>query len=267
MTNLDLSMVTLLCVETREPSLGEWAIEKCITNVDFAKVVLVTDLAKVRNKKTGINYIELRSLKSVQEYSQFMMGNLSQYVLGTHVLVIQWDSFITNPNLWNKKFLEYDYIGSVWPHHPRTPVGNGGFSLRSVRLLEALTSPLVKKGHPEDYYICAENKALLETSFGIRYAPIEIAEQFAVERTPWHCAFGFHGLFNFSKVMPVKELQEVINALPSNLLKGLDTYDLSNDLWNHHHHEVFKVLAKKIPFSWKMRYCFLRLKWRAHFLS
>ena len=262
MTMLDLSMVTLLCVETREPSLGEWAIRKCIAHANFAKVVLVTDLTKIKNRSIGIDYIESPPLKSVQEYSQFMMGNLSQYVLGTHVLVIQWDSFITNPNLWNKQFLEYDYIGPVWPHHPQTPVGNGGFSLRSVRLLEALTSPLVKKGHPEDYFICAENKVLLETNFGIRYAPIEIAEQFAVERSPWHSAFGFHGLFNFSKVMSVKELQEVISNLPSNLLKGLDAYDLSNDLWNQDHHEAFRALAKKIPFSWKMRYRFLGLKWR-----
>jgi hypothetical protein len=257
---LDLDMVTLLCVETRDPLLGEWAIEKCTTLVNFGRVVLITNLAKVNTEKAGIDYIQSPHLRSIKEYSQFMMGNLSQYVSGTHVLVIQWDSFITNPDLWDKQFFEYDYIGPIWPHHPESPVGNGGFSLRSIRLLKALTSPLIKKGHPEDYYICAENKTLLEVTFGICFAPIEIAEQFAVERSAWHRSFGFHGLFNFGKVMSHDELKRVIDGLPRYLLKGLDAYDLANDLLRKDDREVFKMLAKKITFTWKMRYRFITLK-------
>jgi len=65
MNKLDLSMVTLLCVETREPYLGEWAIEKCVTKANFAQVVLVTDLARDKNRKIGIDYIESPSMKSV----------------------------------------------------------------------------------------------------------------------------------------------------------------------------------------------------------
>ena len=255
-------MVTLLCVETREPALGEWAIEKCTSNAQFAKVVLITDLKKLDGRVTGINYFQSPPIRSIQDYSKLMMSNLIQYISGTHVLVIQWDSFITNPDLWDQRFLRYDYIGPVWPHHPETPVGNGGFSLRSTRLLKALTDPAVKVGHPEDYFICVDNKQLLEEKYGIQFAPVAIAEQFAVERTPWHPAFGFHGFFNFAKVVRAHELIDLIERLPNSFLKGLDTYDLANDFFDKRDQLAFNALAKKVSFTWKMRYRYLGLKFR-----
>jgi hypothetical protein len=250
---LDLSMVTLLCVETRDSSLGEWAIEKCITHASFRRVVLITNLANIRFKKVGIEYLQAPPLQFFEEYSKFMMGNLSQYALGTHVFIIQWDSFITNPELWDEKFLEYDYIGAVWPHHPLTPVGNGGFSLRSVKLLKALSDPQIKVGHPEDYYICVENKYLLESKFGIRIAPAWVAEKFSVERTAWHSAFGFHGLFNFSKTLEKEDLKKFIQLVPRNLLNSIDTYDLLDSLWLEKKYYLFKILCNKIVFKFRYR--------------
>lgn len=254
--------MTLLCVETRAPLLGEWAINKSIANLNFAKVVFITDLEKVTNKTVGIEYIQATKIVSVEDYSRWMMTELLQYVAGTHVLVIQWDSFVINPDLWSPDFLEYDYIGPVWPHHPETPVGNGGFSLRSTKLLRALTDPVVKIGHPEDYFICAENKQILEEKYGIQFAPVGIAEQFAVERTAWHPAFGFHGFFNFAKVIQTHELIDLIERLPNSFLKGLDTYDLANDLFYKKDQLAFNALAKKVSFTWKMRYRYLGLKFR-----
>ena len=262
---LDLSMVTLLCVETRDPSLGEWAIEKCTTLANFSRVVLITNLVKIRTKKVGTEYFQSPHLRSVKEYSQFMMGNLSQYVSGTHVLVIQWDSFITNPDLWDKQFLEYDYIGAVWPHHPLTSVGNGGFSLRSVRLLKALSNPQIKIGHPEDYYICAENKDLLESKFGIQFAPVPIADQFAVERVAWHPAFGFHGFFNFANALNENQLVQVLNLIPRRMLGGLDTYDLLYLAEAKKMNQVSKLICNKLSFQWKFRAKYLGAKLRNFF--
>jgi len=34
-------------------------------------------------------------------------------VNGTHVLVMQWDGFILHPELWDRAFLDDDYIGAV----------------------------------------------------------------------------------------------------------------------------------------------------------
>ncbi len=257
MSRLDLSKITLFCFETREPLLAEWAIKQCLFQVDFKNVVLVTNVSSVKNPLPEIDYVQAPTIRSVKDYSRWMMTELRNYVPGSHVLVIQWDSFVTNPNLWSNDFLNYDYIGPVWPHHPETPVGNGGFSLRSARLLSALLDPEMKIGHPEDYYICAENKQLLEEKYGIQFAPVTIAEQFAVERTAWHPAFGFHGLFNFANVLDEEGLIQVIDLMPREMLGGLDTYDLIEAVEKKNFQKVAKNIRGKITFQWKFRYRYL----------
>ena len=273
---LDLSAITLLCVETRDPALAHFAIQKCTKQASFGKVVLITDLAKLSeriNDKTsnqtedrkvarlqGIEYIQAPPIKTTKDSSDLLLTGLHQYVTGSHVLVIQWDSFILQPELWADDFLQYDYIGAVWPHHPDTPVGNGGFSLRSVKLLEALESPAITKSHPEDFCICVDNKITLENQFGIRFAPTNLAEQFAVERSEWHPAFGFHGLFNFSRVLADTELEQFLDILPSGYLGGVDTYDLIYSLQLDEKHSLAKKIINRLQFRWRMRKKYIRAK-------
>jgi len=273
---LDLSAITLLCVETRDPALAHFAIQKCTKQASFGKVVLITDLAKLSNRINdqtsnqtedqkvarlqGIEYIQAPLIKTTKDYSDLLLTGLRQYVTGSHVLVIQWDSFILHPDLWAKDFLQYDYIGAVWPHHPDTPVGNGGFSLRSVRLLEALESPTITKHHPEDFCICVDNKATLENQFGIRFAPTNVAEQFAVERSEWHPAFGFHGFFNFYRALGDAELEQFLEILSSDYLGGVDTYDLIYSLQLDEKHSLAKKIINRLPFRWRMRKKYIRAK-------
>ena len=273
---LDLSAITLLCVETRDPALAHFAIQKCTKQASFGKVVLITDLAKLSdriNDQTsnqtedqkvtrlpGVEYVQALPIKTTKDYSDLLLTGLRKYVAGTHVLVIQWDSFILHPELWINDFLQYDYIGAVWPHHLDTPVGNGGFSLRSVKLLEALESPAITKSHPEDLCICADNKITLENQFGIRFAPAQVAEQFAVERSEWHPAFGFHGLFNFSRVLADAELEQFLDILPSDYLGGVDTYDLIYSLQLDEKYSLAKKIINRLQFRWKMRKKYIRAK-------
>ncbi len=276
---LDLSVITLVCVETRDPALAHFAIQKCTQLTRFGKVVLITDLGKLSsqvgnevNEKadqraeqairrlSGVDYVQAPPINTTKDYSDLLLTGLSQYVSGTHVLIMQWDSFILHPELWTNDFLQYDYIGAVWPHHPDTPVGNGGFSLRSVKLLEALESPAISKRHPEDFCICVDNKATLENEFGIRFAPRNVAEQFAVERTDWHPAFGFHGFFNFGKVLNPQELTEFLQLLPDAYLGGVDTYDLMQYLIEHQNKELAEGIWKRVRFRWRMRKQYFRIK-------
>ena len=257
---LNLNNVTLLCVETREPELAHWAIDRCLSSTQFAKVVLITNLDRVANKRVDIEYVQAPPIKTTKDYSELLLTGLDQYVEGSHVLVIQWDSFVIHPDLWDSSFLTYDYIGAVWPHHPTTAVGNGGFSLRSVKLLQAMKKPGFVKKHPEDYCICVDNKAFLEQECGIQIGPTGVAEQFAVERSPWHPAFGFHGFFNFGKVLNDAELRAFIKILPENYLSGLDVYDLISDLRQEGRVVIAKEIAKKVHFKWKMRKRFIKLK-------
>jgi hypothetical protein len=279
---LDLSAITLLCVETRDPALAHFAIQKCAQHAHFGRVVLITDLGKLSNQESDseegqvgnavdqkvdqaidrlrdVEYVQAPPIKTTKDYSDLLLTGLRQYVSGTHVLIIQWDSFILYPKLWTNDFLQYDYIGAAWPHHPDTPVGNGGFSLRSVKLLEALESPKISKRHPEDFCICVDNKALLENEFGIRFAPTNIAEQFAVERTEWHPAFGFHGFFNFGKVLKPDELTEFLQLLPDTYLGGVDTYDLMQYLIEHQNKELAESIWKRVTFRWKLRRQYLKM--------
>lgn len=256
---LKLSKVTLLCVETREPDLAHWAIDQCLRGARFAKVVLVTNVDLVKNKRSDIEYAQAPPIRSTKDYSDLLLTDIDQYVVGSHVLIIQWDSFITHPNLWRNEFLDYDYIGPVWPHHPETPVGNGGFSLRSKKLLEIIQQPGFVKKHPEDYCICADNRNFLEKR-KIKIAPVDIAEQFAVERTLWHEAFGFHGFFNFGRLLNDAELTAFIKILPENYLSGLDAYDLISYLKHVGRVKIAKEISKKVRFKWKMRKQFVRLK-------
>lgn len=257
---LNLSNVTLLCVETRDPELAHWAIDKCLQGTSFGKVVLITNLDRVVSKRPNIEYIQAPPIATTKDYSDLLLTGIDSYVQGTHVLIIQWDSFITHPALWKNEFLEYDYIGPVWPHHPETPVGNGGFSLRSVKLLQAIRRPEFIRKHPEDYCICADNKEFLEKECGIKFAPIDIAEQFAVERSEWHDAFGFHGFFNFARVLNDDELGSFIDMASVMYLSGVDSYELAENLIDQHRRVLCIKLAKKIKFKWKMRWRYIGLQ-------
>ena len=128
---LDLSMVTLLCVDSRSPELATWAIKKCLQNARFAKTVLFTNENKISAFDDNIEYVPCPAISSTREYSEFMLRGITPHVVGSHVLIVQWDGFILRPDLWNSCFLDYDYIGAVWPQFSQPKVGNGGFSLRS----------------------------------------------------------------------------------------------------------------------------------------
>jgi hypothetical protein len=227
---LNLDQVTLLCIENRSPDLAMFAIGKCTQNILFKKVVLVTDLKLPYAYPSNIELIQAPEIKTTADYSNYLLGDLTKLIEGTHVLIIQWDSFVVNPHLWDPEYLKYDYIGAPWPHHPLTPVGNGGFSLRSMKLINALQDKRVIKKHPEDQAICIYNKSLLENEFNIQFAPLEIAQKFAYERGEYPESFGFHGLFNFSKFLPDSELPGFIELAPRSFLGGLDTYELIQDL-------------------------------------
>jgi len=257
---LNLSNVTLLCVETRDPELAHWAIDRCLAGTRFAKAVLITNMDLLEKKRPDIEYAQAPAIRTTKDYSDLLLTGIDQYVVGSHVLVIQWDSFITHPNLWRNEFLDYDYIGPVWPHHPETPVGNGGFSLRSVKLLQAIKHPGFIKRHPEDYCICADNKDFLEKECGIRFAPPEVAEQFAVERSKWHDAFGFHGLFNFDKVLNDCELGRFFDILPARSLSGIDSYELIFQLRVAGKQDLAQSISSKITFKWKMRKNYFRVQ-------
>lgn len=228
MSRIRLPAVTLVCVDTRHPDLAVATLRRSLAVAEFGAVVLFTAAERLRADCSGIRVVGV-SIDSIAAYSAFMLTGLVPHVRTTHALVVQWDGFPTRGDCWDDRFLDYDYIGAPWPDvAPGGAVGNGGFSLRSRRLLQALATPGMVLGHPEDLAICRDNRRQLETEFGIRFAPVDMAARFAYERCPpTGRSFGFHGLFNWDHEFPPTELAGMLDRLPDALAAGLDAHELT----------------------------------------
>lgn len=160
----------------------------------------------------GIDVVLIGTVDSVEAYSQFILKSLLQHVATAHVLIVQWDGYVVNANVWEPSFLECDYLGAVWPWAPEgMRVGNGGFSLRSRRLLEALQDPRIEMADNEDATICRTFRPLLECAHNIQFGSEQLAERFSFEQDQapvlsGRLTFGFHGIFNFPLVEPSSQI-------------------------------------------------------------
>lgn len=227
-----LNDVTLCCVDTRSPALALAAIAHCHRHLSFASTLLFTDVAACPPAPENVHVLPAR-IDSTEDYSRFMLKSLAPHVHTSHVLVVQWDGFVLDPDAWDPSFLTWDYIGPRWHDvpDPVLSVGNGGFSLRSRRLLQALADPSFEATHPEDLCICRTHRARLERDFGIRFAPPEAADRFAFERLPPQGpTFGFHGLMNFDRVFERDALHAFLRQMPDRMSRNLDAHDLCSRL-------------------------------------
>lgn len=131
---------------------------------------------------------------TLESYSHFIVKKLHEIIKTDHVLLVQADGYGRNPENWEEGFLGWDYVGAPFPNGE---VGNGGFSLRSRRFLEACAT-LPDPDVPEDAYLCQFRRSQLE-SMGMKFAPLEVALRFSfehpVEGIEWDASksFGFHG--------------------------------------------------------------------------
>ena len=214
MSRLKLPTVTLCAVSSVNlaPTIG--ALRACLDQAGFAECLLFTDAEDV-TADSAIRTVPIAPLNSSRDYSKFVLRELADHIRTEHCLIVQWDGFILDARQWTSDFLEYDYIGAVWPQFgDGHDVGNGGFSLRSRRLLQACRDPAFREGHPEDVAICRTNRGLLEAGHGIRFADRSIAERFSFERTvPSGPTFGFHGIFNMSDVLGPDRFWQIYSGL------------------------------------------------------
>ena len=205
---LELAQVTLCCIDTANPGLALRALRLSSAGIRFARTLLLTDRPQ---EAQGIEVRTIAPLASREEYSAFVLKSLLPHVDTGHVLLIQWDGYVVNPQAWRDDFLRCDYVGAKWFwHNDSHRVGNGGFSLRSRKLLAALQDERIQLAGNEDETICRAFRPLLEREHGIVFASESLAEEFAFEAAyPVGKPFGFHGLYNFCRVVPPRELAEL----------------------------------------------------------
>jgi len=180
---LHLPNVTLIGVDTNADRL-QMACDISTRDILFGDVKMINN-AQIRSK---------------QDYSAFCVKELYKHVKTDFMLIIQWDGYVLNYKAWNPEWLNYDYIGAPWWYRDGMNVGNGGFSLRSKKLMEivAKDAAFERVFHPEDDVICRQRRRYLETQYGIKFAPEELARQFSIEgynqsNKTWSNEFGFHG--------------------------------------------------------------------------
>ena len=211
---IKLPNITLLATTSVDVDETQISMRISAHNINFGSLKLLS--SKPPSKKyPDIEYISIPHM-DFNGYSKFIIEDLYKYFNTSHCLIVQADSFVVNSDLWKDDFLDFDYIGAPWSDKIEvdvgskklvlelkgTPVGNGGFSLRSHKLAKecskinynSLNYPIKS----EDIIICHYlYKEMLDN--GIRFAPPNLAAQFSMENVNHlygqnvNNVFGFHG--------------------------------------------------------------------------
>lgn len=216
--------LSVSCIETRNPNAAVRAINSTLVHTPARSVYWFSNLPPPKEILAPTQWIRINKLQgSFQEWVSYLTIKLMPSVVDTkHNIIVQGDGFAINGNAWTDEFLEYDYIGAPWLWKTSNQqVGNGGFSLRSRKLYDALIdwspgytvadwpnlsqelfnhSGLPEQaGVPEDSLISSVYRPHLETNYNIKFAHVDLAHRFSIEgsesyTSPWFKhSLGFHG--------------------------------------------------------------------------
>lgn len=191
-----LPNITLVCITTRDYGPSVVAIKKSLEQIKPHSTIFFTD---VQYDDPDFECVIIPKMDWLQ-YNKWVCCELWRYITTSHVLLIQYDGFILDSSAWTDEFLDYDYIGAPWNYRDGRNVGNGGFSMRSYRLMHAIGTDVLVQDNavyaPEDEVICRLYRKLLEERYMIKFAPEELAHRFSFEmHPPRQKTFGFHAHF------------------------------------------------------------------------
>jgi len=227
MSKLALHDITLCAASDIALEATIRALEHCLDHIKFANALLLSSHPVTRKTRHEITHIPIKPLRSASAYSEFILGDLNNHIQTKFALVVQWDGFVLDPLSWTDEFLDFDYIGAPWiDQPPGLDVGNGGFSLRSRKLLEVCAQPWFRRSHPVDLCIAQVNRKALETA-GIRIASHAIASRFSRERGR-HIAphFGVHGIFALAEQMDFPAFEDLLATVEFGVMGKRDLLDI-----------------------------------------
>ena len=216
---LKLPDVTILALGSTQVKENLMALQMSTKKIDFGAVKFISH-EEPKNLPEGITYEKFNDFENIsyKEFSYYCIYKLVEHVDTKYMLMIHPDGFVINPEMWSDDFLEWDYIGAVWPfrndafidpfgNHQR--VGNGGFTLRSRKVLEVpqiedipfevnegtFYKHMNAGAYNEDGNICVHNRHLFK-KHGVKFAPIDVAVRFSQELPVPEATgikpFGFH---------------------------------------------------------------------------
>jgi hypothetical protein len=216
-----MKKITIVIVGTVCHDLMRFSIEQTLAATpEVEEVIVFSDQPVYEHSK----FIQIRSNFSREDYQDLVLKQLWPFLRTEFMLLIQYDGMAVNTKHWTDQYYNYDYIGSPWPERfnwiqPHERVGNGGFSWRSAKLLDALRDSNIQRGFEsrdqnEDAIIAQAYRHKLVNKYSIKFAPIELANQFGHEwSNPSGNTFGFHGHFNtplyFDDATTVKFVEQI----------------------------------------------------------
>lgn len=225
MSHSAFSRITLIAVTgVSDAQSAAYALTLSQRNMPGARAVLCCPHAPA-DLPASIRHEAIAPMSYI-EYSWFMMFVLWHFVETDYALVVQDDGWVLDGANWRDEYFEYDYVGAPvhlarvhspegtrwmdefsWlpfldkPGHSVLPILNGGFSLRSRRMMQTLfthpeiqvvvvppdgylTDPFkpfwVADPTNEDVQLTCLLRPQLE-AVGIRFAPLDLCTQFAME--------------------------------------------------------------------------------------
>lgn len=212
-SRLYLPQVTLCAASSVNVYATFQALKASLSQIKFGSCLFFTD-SIIKSDHPEITIVPILRLTSSHAYSSFILTRMVKHVHTSHCLVAQWDGHVIDARRWCPEFLNYDYIGASWPQFlDEHDVGNGGFSLRSQRLMLACRNPDFQFSHPEDVAIGRINRVLLER-LGMRFANRELADCFASERSGnINTSFGYHGAWLMPNVLGAEGFWDIYKML------------------------------------------------------
>ncbi len=212
-----LKDVTLLSYSTNPDRMDGTisALQKCCEELDFYEVKLICD-KKPDNLPENIIWEYAPHINHIDDFNYYMFLELGKHVNSSHMLFVHDHAYILHPELWDDDWLQWDYCGAPWKvienayltdNGKRIRVGNGGFSLRSRRLLFAPKELGLKLEQRQQFFnedgnICVYQADKL-SEYGIKYMPLEEACVFAYENDVEENE-SISKFFGFHRNMPVR---------------------------------------------------------------
>jgi hypothetical protein len=218
--------VTVVAIDCVAHELTWLAIEDTLREIEPADVIVFSDSAvkfnrsHVPDRDALFRYCDCRSLDDV---ARVLWYEVPACVRTSHFLVVQWDGWVLDGARWDPAWLDVDYLGAPWPWHgDGLVVGNGGFSLRSADMTRWVAAnpwgyPALA-GENEDVTLCRRYRSELQRD-GFVWGSRAQAEAFSFEREPPRPTFGFHGAWNWPRVLSPKRLEERLN-LANDYVRG-----------------------------------------------
>jgi hypothetical protein len=193
MTKLD--RVTIVCVDCKFYGQSANALLRCLGEVTPTRCLLLTDIYL---ELEGVEVVQIDPIKTIEDYSQFIIKKLWKYIETDFCLIVQWDGYVLNGDLWLDEFYDYSFVGAPWLYRDKRNVGNAGFCLISKELLNILgNDDFIQICSPDDEIIGRLYRHYLEENYSIKFPSEELADKFSFElRQPTQKTFGFHGHFH-----------------------------------------------------------------------